>query len=400
MRANIQMIRAKIPSARFLIPSKNIAQDSAQWPSAAELGAVFINSEPFPSRIRWWNRARRFWPKLDNNPPAYHVSTETIEHLRNSDIVIMTGGDIISLDYGLESLYFWTRICESAMNAGKPTVLWAGSVGPFSRQPLTEARMTEFLKRFALITVRESTSLEYLKNIGIGNVKLVADPAFLLEMEPIPIDLFATLPTDIPMLGFNVSPLIQKFLDRNQGRSNFDDEIADFLVSTLQRRPMNILLIPHVDPLGGASENSDSSYMTGILTKVRSRGFGPERIGILPRKLNAAQLKAAIGKCRFFIGARTHATIAALSQCIPTISIAYSVKAKGINHDLFGHLRFVLNTPTVSAASLDEHLELLIADEIAIVGMLRERLPEWKRRAAMSAEYLEDLTVVGIEARK
>lgn len=37
-----------------------------------------------------------------------------------------------------------------------------------------------------------------------------------------------------------------------------------------------------------------------------------------------------------FIGARTHSTIAAYSQCIPTLVIGYSVKARGIAKDLFG----------------------------------------------------------------
>ena len=37
-----------------------------------------------------------------------------------------------------------------------------------------------------------------------------------------------------------------------------------------------------------------------------------------------------------FIGARTHATIAAYSSCVPTLVVGYSVKAKGIAKDLFG----------------------------------------------------------------
>ena len=51
---------------------------------------------------------------------------------------------------------------------------------------------------------------------------------------------------------------------------------------------------------------------------------------------NCMQIKDCIARCRFFIGARTHATIAAYSTLVPTLVVGYSVKAKGIAKDLFG----------------------------------------------------------------
>ena len=51
---------------------------------------------------------------------------------------------------------------------------------------------------------------------------------------------------------------------------------------------------------------------------------------------NCEELKGYISRCRFFVGARTHATIAAYSSFIPTLVIGYSVKSKGIAKDLFG----------------------------------------------------------------
>lgn len=51
---------------------------------------------------------------------------------------------------------------------------------------------------------------------------------------------------------------------------------------------------------------------------------------------NCMQQKYIISQCSYFIGARTHATIAAYSTCVPTLVVGYSVKAKGIAKDLFG----------------------------------------------------------------
>ena len=57
---------------------------------------------------------------------------------------------------------------------------------------------------------------------------------------------------------------------------------------------------------------------------------------ILLEDQNCEKLKGVISKCRFFIGARTHSTIAAYSSFVPTLVVGYSVKAKGIAKDLFG----------------------------------------------------------------
>ena len=50
----------------------------------------------------------------------------------------------------------------------------------------------------------------------------------------------------------------------------------------------------------------------------------------------AHELKGYISKCSFFVGARTHSTIAAYSSGVPTLVIGYSVKSRGIATDLFG----------------------------------------------------------------
>ena len=60
-----------------------------------------------------------------------------------------------------------------------------------------------------------------------------------------------------------------------------------------------------------------------------------ERIAVID-DCNCMQLKGFISRCRFFIGARTHATIAAYSTGVPTLVLGYSVKSRGIATDLFG----------------------------------------------------------------
>ena len=41
-------------------------------------------------------------------------------------------------------------------------------------------------------------------------------------------------------------------------------------------------------------------------------------------------MKYLIGQCDFFVGSRMHSCIAAVSQCVPAVSIAYSDKFIGV----------------------------------------------------------------------
>ncbi len=112
------------------------------------------------------------------------------------------------------------------------------------------------------------------------------------------------------------------------------------------------------------------------------------RICLAPRRMNAVQTKFLISQCRFFIGARTHATIAAWSTSVPTVSISYSIKALGLNTDLFGDLSYVLETPRISRNTLWESLEKLRADEEKIKNLLRLKIPQWQQRAREAADQV------------
>lgn len=392
VRSLVKTFRAFDASSKFLVPSRDRARDQAQWTDSEQFGVEFVEAEPIPAAIRWWSRGRRLFGGLDARPPSYKVSDATARAISRSDVLVMTGGDIISLDYGLESLYYWSRICEFAMEQGIPTALLGASIGPFSTHPATERRMVAFLKRFSLITVRETASLAYLESIGISGAHLVTDPAFALEPEDARSECPDCFVSPRKMLGFNVSPLIRKFREDVESKLALDREVVKFLATIVANDPeLSIVLVPHVDPLSGAAENSDSVYMAGLLSQLKQLGVGVERIIVVPSTLNAAQLKDVIGLCDYFIGARTHATIAALSREVPTISIAYSVKAKGINHDLFGHTRYVLDTSAVTAETLGFHFSRLVEEAPDIRVQLSQVMPGRKIDATRSAEFLSML---------
>ena len=130
----------------------------------------------------------------------------------------------------------------------------------------------------------------------------------------------------------------------------------------------------------------------GYLVAVEAKLAGAGRV-IVIEDANAETLKGVISRCRFFIGARTHATIAAYSTCVPTLVVGYSVKAKGIAKDLFGtYENYVM--PVQSLANGDElngAFDWLMAQEDAIRSHLQTIMSDYIRRAYAAADEVKKI---------
>ncbi|CAM3441556.1 polysaccharide pyruvyl transferase family protein [Polaromonas hydrogenivorans] len=379
------IVGERLPGATFLVPTFDQARDGAQWPGMAAAGCEFVPAPESSLRIRCWNRAiTRIPALLPLWEPRYAPAPRLMAEVSQCDGVLMIGGDVISLDYGPGSLFKWSGLMDAAQRAGRPTMLFAASVGPFDGSPLIERYMVNHLRRYSAISVRETFSLAYLHRLGLHNAVLVADPAFRLKPEPVALG----APFDQAgngVLAFNISPLVAASWQRQNPGKSLIGECAAFLRRVLSETPLSIALLPHVDPLDGASVNSDSHFMASLLAEI---GGKSDRVAMVRRGLNAAQLKFVIGACRYLIAARTHATVAGWSQHVPTISIAYSVKARGLNQDLFDTLDYVLDTPKVGRDSLWASFKLLADREASLQAHLAERIPRWYANAGKSAELL------------
>lgn len=377
IRSITKLILEKYPNVIFKTPSFDMNLDSKQWPDSDAKGIKFVAANTTNSNILWWDRCRRVAPIIEKiNRPTFRLSDQVTKDIEGSDLMIMTGGDNITLDYGLGSLYGITSFVDCAKKHGVPVILWGASVGPFSTKPHVEKFMRSHLADYSYISVRESYSKQYLSEIGLDNVTLITDPAFALEPEFF--DCSDIMPSsEKGVVGLNFSPLVRKFRKDEDSRKAFDSDIIMF-VNWILKQGYGVTLIPHVGPLNGGKTNSDYHYMNELLGETL---LSNDNIKIAPPNLNAAQLKYLISKTRFFIGARTHSTIAALSSCIPTTSIAYSVKALGINRDLFGNIDYILNTPDVSLSTLQTHFTTLQHNETSIKSLLQDKIPQWKKTA-------------------
>ena len=109
--------------------------------------------------------------------------------------------------------------------------------------------------------------------------------------------------------------------------------------------------------------------------------------------LNCCQLKYVISKCSFMVVARTHASIAAYSTCVPTLVLGYSVKSRGIATDIFGTSdNYVLPVDKISdAADVKKAFMWLTAHEADIKAHYKNVMPDYIQKAYLAAGYLKEL---------
>lgn len=362
VRSTTELLREECGDIEVLVPSSSIAEDHAQWPEADSFGVRFVPAYLPPINRYWVHLQQLPIPALKRAGWPFPLPAWLRRTLATVDCVLSVGGDSYSLDYLLPSLLMGLDRC--AMDLGKPVVLWGASVGPFDREPHFLPVIRRHLERMAFIAARESVTLGYLTALGLRDkVVPVADPAFALTPEPVDTEPFWPEGPRKGILGINVSPLLLRYRPSGEPDGRLLDEVAGFIRHAVAERELGVVLIPHVIPYDGAVKNNDSAFMAQLLPRVVDLG---NHVRLVNGHLNAAQMKYVISQCRFFIGARTHSTIAALSSGVPTVSIAYSVKAVGINRDVFGHTRYVVEPKEMSAASLVDRIQLLVDEEKSI----------------------------------
>lgn len=297
-----------------------------------------------------------------------HSHKEFLGQISKGDICLSIGGDNYCYN-GVDRLGYYNRMLQKK---GAKTVLWGCSIEP----SVLKGAVIEDLKSYDLITVRESLSYEGLKNAGIAdNLLLCPDPAFQLD----------TMEVNLPegfnksnTIGINVSPLVSTC--GNLVMENYLELIKYILEDSSNK----ILLIPHV-----IKEETDDRETLRFLMEQFA---GNERIKMLDDS-NCMALKGTISKCRLFVGARTHATIAAYATCVPTLAVGYSVKARGIARDIFGtEENYVVSVQDFTNKNdLKNAFQWLKQHEKDVERILMRRMPEYCEKALIAGAAVKQL---------
>lgn len=245
----------------------------------------------------------------------YRNFFRSVKKINKNSLFFSIGGD----NYCCENPSWLYLHNNSIDRIGSQRVLWGCSVEP----KYINKKMIKDLSGYSLITARESITFNALTDKNIKtHIKLYSDPAFTLEVDTSKVPKYISKEKTI---GINLSPMVATRGGSKSIIYSYYYRLAEYI---LKNTKYNIVFIPHVSILG----NSDYHSMFPLYKALKESN----RVYIIGNSYNASQYKGIISNCCMFIGARTHATIAACSTCVPTLALGYSVKSKGIFRDIFG----------------------------------------------------------------
>ena len=335
--------------------------------------AIPISANTVKNKISWIFLTAYLKLKLQNEyihldllPYKNHIK----QLGRKSNVALSIGGD--NYCYGDITIY---KHLNLLYNNNKIKTAFIGcSVEPES---IKHPTMIEDLKNYSLIIARESLTYEAMTNAGLNNVKLLPDPAFALDKIELP------LPNGFDKdntVGINISHVVIEGAKSDTTIKNYERLIEHIIATT----DMQIALIPHVVWEG----KDDRVPLKMLYEKYKNTG----RV-VMIEDHNCMELKGYIARCRFMIAARTHASIAAYSTCVPTLVVGYSVKAKGIAKDIFGtYENYVLPVQSLSQEDdLTNAFDWIYQREDQIRTHLQSMMPEYRDRALLIGEELKKI---------
>lgn len=246
------------------------------------------------------------------------------------------GGDSFSDIYGFRRFLLGALPDLIVLMMKKPLILLPQTYGPY-RNRTTKCIARYILKNARTILARDKEGLVTINNLlgeDTGPETIFCpDVAFTLE-SVIPSEITTSPPiahkASAPLIGINVNGLL---FNGGYTRSNmfglrfeYRSFVFSLITELLKETHADILLIPHTfGPPGNINNDLDASY--AIISSLRKYN---RRVTLVTEEYDQSSIKGIIKSCDFFIGSRMHSCIAALSQAIPTVGIAYSLKFKGV----------------------------------------------------------------------
>lgn len=280
--------------------------------------------------------------------------------------IIFVGAD--NFDYRGRYDNSWRALLQVLMEKNEaPIIVYDCSL---QKENCTK-QLLDTIKKAAAVTVRDTNTYKTLREID-ENIPLYyySDPAFTVSPQG-KTERECTVCTEQlrNSVGVNLSNLIlDSFYTKNA------DVILDAYVNMMEyfikEQGLSIVLIPHV------MAHADVSALKMLYEKCR---YKDKVLLLTDEKMDGCEIKYIISQCRFFVGARTHATIAAYSSKVPTVVIGYSSKSIGIAQDLFGTAeQFVVPVTSISNAdALISTAKFLIESEEEIRVILEQKMDSY-----------------------
>lgn len=256
------------------------------------------------------------------------VKNNSIKSFIHSHWVLdISEGDSFSDIYGNKRFFQHSLPKLSAILLQKQFILLPQTIGPFNNK-LNKKIAKFIIKRTDKVHVRDLWSYDYLGKMKIDISRIIITPDLAFLMLPKKFDT-AQYFSDIDnnqIVGINVSGLLyaggytkSNMFGLKSDYKNLIEKVVEFFVE----ENIEVILIPHVFTKGNLEDDLAACNSIASLPKFKNSCKAVEH------ELSEQEVKYLIGQCSFFIGSRMHSCIAAVSQGVPTVPLAYSPKFEG-----------------------------------------------------------------------
>lgn len=383
-----EVLKQVFPDANFTVFSWEPGFDQANYDND-EIECKFIQHRfqinEFSLRNKMWLTINNYGFKTDR---ILWVKPSFYNAIKSCDLMVVSGGDILA-DYGETAVkhYFFPIAVAKALK--KPVYVFAQSISTYKNEKLKRFAK-HYLDKVDLITVREKISYDYLQSIGIkGPFYLTADPAFLLkpsfEERLRKILDIEGINGNLPLtVGISVSETLTKW--GGSDSEQFLRIMATVCDTLVKRYDAKLIFVPHVTY--SSNPNNDDRIVGKKIVNVMKE---KKSVRLIKGEYSCRDLKAIIGKCDVFIGARTHATIASTSQHIPTLALAYSTKAYGIMDDVMDRERCTCDVKNITLEEFLKKIEYLIENKKQIKELMMTRVKAIKERSLLNGKLAKGL---------
>ena len=346
-----------------------------------------VNSRKFYKKSAFWNMRASAFLGLKGNSGAVSM--------KEADAVFdISSGDSFGDLYGEHRFYDDILPKLIAIENKRKLILLPQTYGPY-RKPKNKEIARRIVKSSFHSWARDEHSFEILKDLLGDNFDSNyhhsgVDIAFLLPViKPSDNELTTWIQqkrlAGESVVGINVSGLLYEkpeYASKNyEFRANYDTVINNLIEYLLKEPSNNLVLVPHVE--AGGMHDRDISEQ--ILSRLREKYS--HRVSIVPRGMQAPEVKHIISGFDWFCGTRMHSAIAGLSSCVPTTAIAYSLKTKGV-FETCGQGGQVVDPRTSTTDQLYESIADQYEHRSDCQSTLKEKIPQVKQRAKIQMDMI------------
>lgn len=321
---------------------------------------------------------------LSNNPTqtraVYGVDSihrfdfpKIIRRLKNTSLLISGGGSLIQDVTSDKSLAYYLSIIRLAQMRNTKVMLYANGIGPIQNKH-NYTKVRKALDEAELITLREQSSADELKAIGVrnSNIMVTADPAFTLKAtsdETVNrIMRKMGLATDSEYFCVSVRPW------KHLGRE-FEDAVAAMIAEVRAKHGLECIIIPMQCP-------KDIAISKRIAIKSKCGVVAPEN-------LTPSEILGLTRRAKLIVGMRLHTLIYAAAMRTPIVGLIYDPKISAVMKQLGQN--YMLPVSDLNPVTLTGYIDEVMSNRDVIVAQLDEAAGESIQKARYTAKLAVDM---------